>query len=457
MKFTTVNPATGKVLQEYETMSREEVFAIGEAAQAAFRKWRALTIPERAPLFRRLAAVLREGGDGYAETITTEMGKPITESRAEVEKCAWAAEVYAEKAEEWLADESFEADGKAHVVTYQPLGVILSIMPWNFPFWQAFRFAIPTLMAGNVSILKHSNTVPESALAIEAAFGKAGFPENTFRAILADHETVAALVASNLIQGVSLTGSTGAGMRIGELAGRHLKKVVLELGGSDPFIVLEDADLDLAASKAAAARAQNTGQSCIAAKRFIVHERVADAFAEKLATEMGRLVVGDPMDEKTQVGPLVNADAAEDMAALVQDAVDRGATVVTGGSRPQESGYFYQPTLLTHVTPEMRVVTEEAFCPIAPILPVKDDDEAIRLANDTEFGLGGSVWTRDLDRGMRLAKRIDAGTLFVNGIVKSDPRMPFGGIKKSGLGRELSKFGLREFVNVKALNVYEHG
>ncbi len=456
MRFKTVNPATGEVIAEYETMTRDEVFAIARSSQEAFLKWKDLAVSERSPLLRRLAEVLRGRKERYARLITTEMGKPISDALAEIEKCAWSAEVFAERAEEWLEDELFEADGKKHIVSYEPLGVILSIMPWNFPFWQALRFAIPTVVAGNVSMLKHSNTVPQCALAIEEAFKEAGFPENAFRTIIADHATVAELIASDLIQGVSLTGSTRAGQRIGEMAGRHLKKVVLELGGSDPFIVLEDADVDVAAKNAALARAQNTGQSCIAAKRFIVVEEVADAFAQRFAEYMSRLVVGDPMDEKTQVGPLVNLAAAEEMGEMVKDAISKGAKVVAGGNRVDRAGYFFQPTLLTQVKPDMRVVTEESFCPVAPIIAVKDEFEAIRVANASEFGLGGSVWTKDLERGVRVAKRIEAGTLFVNAITKSDPRMPFGGIKKSGLGRELSKFGIREFVNVKALNVYDH-
>ncbi|MEE9601023.1 MAG: NAD-dependent succinate-semialdehyde dehydrogenase [Thermoplasmata archaeon] len=456
MKFKTTDPATGKIIAEYETMSREEVFEIAEACHVAFLRWRERDASRRSSHFRKLAGVLRKNRERYAKLITTEMGKPITDSLAEIEKCAWSAEVFAERASDWLQEETFEVDGKRHVVYYEPLGVILSIMPWNFPFWQVFRFAVPTILAGNVSILKHSNTVPQCALAIEEAFREAGFPDNTFRAVIADYSTIAELIASDIIQGVSLTGSTGAGQRIGEIAGKHLKKVVLELGGSDPFIVLEDADIDLAARKAALARAQNAGQSCIAAKRFIVMEKVADTFSQRFAEYMNELVVGDPMDEETQVGPLVNLDSAEEMGDLVEDAISKGARLISGGKRLHKEGYFFRPTVLTDVTPEMRVVAEESFCPVAPVITVKDEDEAIEVANSTEFGLGGSVWTRDLERGMRVARQIEAGTLFVNAVTKSDPRMPFGGIKRSGLGRELSRFGIREFVNVKALNVYDH-
>ncbi len=455
MKFETYNPATGVTIREWETMPREKVFSITEACHRAYLKWRDLQPSERAVHLRRLAEVIRENEEKYAALMTKEMGKPISQSRSELKKCAWSAEVFADKGPEWLRDEIMEADGKMHLVSFQPLGVILSIMPWNFPFWQALRFGIPTLLAGNTSVLKHSNTVPECAMAIEEVFKLAGFPEDTFRTVIADHETIEELISSDVIQGVSLTGSTEAGGRIAAIAGANLKKVVLELGGSDPFIVLEDADVEDAARNAALARAQNTGQSCIAAKRFIVMESVAEAFADRFVQEIGKLVVGDPMDEKTDIGPLVNEAALDGARALVEDAIHKGARVVTGGKRIGSKGNFFQATVLANVTPDMRVVNEESFCPVAPILTVKDEEEAIRVANETEFGLGGSVWTRDLERGVRLLKRVDAGMLFVNSITKSDPRMPFGGVKKSGYGRELSKFGILEFVNVKAINVYE--
>ncbi len=455
MKFKTVNPANEEVIAEYDSMSREEVFDIAESCNAAFRKWRDLRVSQRAPYFLRLAEVLRKNKDRFARLMTTEMGKPIKEAAAEVEKCAWTAEVFADKAEDWLREEPMEADGKRHVVFYEPLGVILSIMPWNFPFWQALRFGIPTLLAGNVSILKHASNVPQCALAIEEAFREAGFPDNTFRTVLADHATISELIASDMIHGVSLTGSTEAGERIAELAGKHLKKVVLELGGSDPFIVLEDADIEAAAKTAALARTLNTGQSCIAAKRFIVVDSVAQPFARRFAEYLSKLKVGDPTEETTEVGPLVNGQAVMDMEEVVRDALSKGAQVLTGGKRLDRKGYFFQPTLLANVRPDMKVVTSEVFGPVAPIVTVKDEEEAIQVANDTEFGLGGSVWTRDLERGVRVARRIEAGLLFVNAMTKSDPRMPFGGVKKSGLGRELSKFGIREFVNVKAVNIYE--
>ncbi|MCK4757935.1 MAG: NAD-dependent succinate-semialdehyde dehydrogenase [Thermoplasmata archaeon] len=456
MRFSTINPATGQVIAEYETMSSQEIFSIAEGSYDALMSWRSLSLDDRIPYFRKLASVLRANKEEYACLMTLEMGKPITEALAEVEKCAWTAEVYSDNAADWLRPEKVEADGLAHRVSYEPLGVILSVMPWNFPFWQALRFGIPTILAGNVSILKHSNTVPQCALAIDDAFLQAGFPPGVFRTIIADHDSVSELVASDLVQGVSLTGSTAAGQSIASQAGSHLKKVVLELGGSDPFIVLDDADIDFAVKGAVVGRFLNTGQSCIASKRFIVHESVAGEFSRRFAESVNELKVGDPMETDTQVGPLVNKSALEEIEAQVSDALAKGASVLTGGSVLEQDGYFFRPTVLANVSTDMRVFKEEVFGPVAPIITVKDDAEAVSVANMTEFGLGGNVWTRDVERGILVANRIDAGTVFVNSITKSDPRMPFGGIKKSGIGRELAKFGIREFVNVKALNVYEH-
>jgi succinate-semialdehyde dehydrogenase/glutarate-semialdehyde dehydrogenase len=456
MKITTINPATEGIIETYETMSRETVMEIARQSEKAFRSWRDRTIRERSASMTALGAVLRRNVDEYARLITIEMGKPITQSRAEVEKCAWLCDVYAERAEEWLEEESVVADGKEHFVAFEPLGVILSIMPWNYPFWQALRFAVPAVVAGNTSILKHASNVPQCAFAIESAFKEAGFPENTFRTIVADHAAVEALIESDIMRGVSLTGSTAAGARIAETAGRNLKKVVLELGGSDPFIVLEDADIDIAARNAVTGRMLSTGQSCIASKRMIVVESVAAAFTQRFAELMRDVVVGDPMEEETEAGAIVSETALHELEDQLKRAVSMGATVVTGGKRLDRKGFFLEPTVLTDVTPDMPVASEEVFGPIAPVLTVKDEDEAIAVANSTEFGLGGSVWTKDLERGLRVARRIEAGTVFVNSIVKSDPRMPFGGIKRSGLGRELSKYGLREFVNVKGINIYEH-
>ncbi len=456
MNFRTFNPIMGELIAEYETLTRDEVFSIADCCSTAFRSWSKVDITERIGYMKKLADILKENKDTFARLITLEMGKPIKEAFAEVEKCAWMANVYASHSESWLSEENVKADGKSNHVIFQPLGVILSIMPWNFPFWQVLRFAVPTLIAGNCSILKHSNTVPQCALAIEFAFARAGLPDNVFRSIIADHNTIADLIASNYIQGVSFTGSTEVGSKIAELAGRNIKKVVLELGGSDPFIVLDDADIEFAAKNAVLGRNINTGQSCIAAKRFIVRKEVAEVFSVRFADLMSQQVVGDPRDENTDIGPLVNQETLNKLETQVNDAVNKGAKVLTGGKRLNIKGFYFPPTVLSNVKADMKVMTEEVFGPVAPIITVNSDEEAIKVANATPFGLGGSVWTKNLERGEQLARELEAGTVFVNNITKSDPRMPFGGTKKSGLGRELAKYGLKEFVNIKGLNIYEH-
>ena len=455
MKFKTINPATEDVIAEYESKPKDKVLDAAKKSRAAFHEWKQLDISERAYYFRRLAQVLRDNRERYARLMTLEMGKPIKQSLTEIEKCAWGAEVYADNAAKWLEEEIVHADGKKHIVAFEPLGCILSIMPWNFPFWQAFRFGIPTLIAGNVSILKHSNIVPQCALAVEDAFNEAGFPQNVFKTVITDHEAVGELIKSDLVQGVSLTGSTSAGARVAELAGRNLKKVVLELGGSDPFIVLDDADVEFAAKSAVSGRTVNSGQSCIAAKRFIVMKSIADEFSKIFAEKTNALVVDDPMDMNTDVGPLASKDGLMQVEAQVHDAVMKGASILAGAKRLERKGYFYKPTILSNIKIDMKVVTEEVFGPVAPVIYVNDDEEAIKVANSSEFGLGASIWTKDESKGLEIAKRIEAGGVFINSIVKSDPRMPFGGIKKSGIGRELSKYGLKEFVNIKGINLYE--
>jgi len=451
---TTVNPATGEKLASYRMISDEEAARMARRARDAFDRWRYTSVGDRSDHLRKLAKALRAKKNEYAEMMTLEMGKPIVQSESEIEKCAWTAEHFADNIGAWLADDHVATDAKSSYVEFDPLGVVLSVMPWNYPFWQVLRFAIPALAAGNTSILRHSNSVPGSALLVEEAFKDAGFPEGVFATAITDHETVAKLIASRDIAGVSLTGSTDAGRRIGELAGHNFKKAVLELGGSDPFIVLGDANVKEAAKVGANARLQNNGQSCIAAKRFIIVKSAAEEFTEEFASEFEKKVTGDPMDRKTDVGPVVNLAAAEALDRQVRSSVSAGARAKTGGKRPAGRGAFFEPTVLDRVTMDMAVMKEEVFGPVAPVYVVNDEDEAIRVANNTVFGLGSSLWTADLDKGKRLAKRIDSGMVFVNSMTKSDPRMPFGGVKESGLGRELSSYGLREFVNVKSVNLY---
>ena len=454
-RYQTVNPATGEVLQEYETMDLAAAGEILNATRSAQPAWAAEPLSDRAALAGRLAAVLRAHKAEWSRLMTLEMGKPITESRAEIDKCAWLCEVYAEKSVQWLADERVDADGRDHRVVYQPLGVVLSIMPWNFPFWQALRFGVPTVLAGNTTVLKHARSVSGCALAMEQAFVEAGFPEHIFRAVLIDHEVTAALLDDPRTAAVSLTGSTAAGREVGARAGRALKPCVLELGGSDPFIVLADADLDRAVAGAVTGRLLNTGQSCIAAKRFLVQEAVADEFIDRFAAAMAARRIGDPLDPETEVGAVVNERELQALESQIADAVDRGARLVCGGRRREGRGWFLAPTILADVTAEMSVWREEVFGPVAPVMTFDDAEEALRLANASEFGLGGSIWTADAALGESLARRLECGSAFVNSIVKSDPRLPFGGVKASGLGRELSWFGLRAFTNVKGLNLYD--
>jgi acyl-CoA reductase-like NAD-dependent aldehyde dehydrogenase len=453
--FETVNPATGETIKSYNLQSTEKAAGVAKKAKETFyTNWREKSIEEREEYLRSLAKVLRQKKSSYSEIMTTEMGKPISQAEAEVEKCAWTAEVYAENAKKWLEKEFATTDSKESYVEFDPLGVILSVMPWNFPFWQAFRFAIPTLVAGNVSILRHSNVCPGSALAIQEAFEDAGFPEGVFTTVITNHDVVADLIASDYISGVSLTGSVGAGQRIGEVASQYLKKFVLELGGSDPFIVLADADVEKAAKVGAEARLLNSGQSCICAKRFIVAKSIANEFTERFVAEVAKKKVGDPLKKETDVGPLAYKEQVTTVDAQVRDAISKNARVLLGGKPRSVKGAFYEPTVLDRLNSTMKVVSEEVFGPVAPILSVESEEEAIKLANDSEFGLGASLWTDDLEKAKLLATKIESGMVFINALVKSDPRMPFGGIKKSGIGRELSKYGLKEFTNWKSVNVY---
>ena len=448
----TINPATGKVIASYDNESPEIVSKRVKAARDAFAGWKKRDLSERTELMRRLGRVMRKNREEYARVITEEMGKPIRQSLAEVEKCAWVCDYYAEHAEVFLRDELIPTEFRKSFVSFEPLGVVASIMPWNFPFWQVMRFAVPALTAGNVGVLKHSSVCLGSALKLEHAFLDAGFPENVFQAVIGDYRAGEALVQAN-IDAVSVTGSVNTGRRVAELASQDLKKFVLELGGSDPFIVLDDADLNQTAYMATQSRLLNTGQSCIAAKRFIVVKDVVDKFTKLFVENTQAEVVGDPLDSKTTVGPLVRDSQRSALAKQVDDARDKGAKILTGGNNVNRDGYFYQPTIISEVNHEMEVVRAEVFGPAAPIIVVENEQQAIMEANNSEFGLGASIWTNDIERGIRLARQVESGIVSVNEMVKSDPRLPFGGIKKSGIGRELSEFGIKEFVNIKSIVV----
>lgn len=451
MSMQSVNPATGEVLETLEETSAPQIEQILAGAQAAFAQWRARPFAERATLMRAAGHELRVHKARYALTMTREMGKPITQAEAEVEKCAATCDYYAEHAEAFLAEQPRETDASRSYVRFDPLGPVLAVMPWNFPFWQVFRFAAPALMAGNAGILKHASNVPRCARQIEEVFRRAGFPEGLFRTVLADSAVVKGLIADPRIVAVTLTGSERAGRAVAEHAGRAIKKTVLELGGSDAFIVLADADIDAAARAATEGRLINSGQSCIAAKRFIVVESVADRFLERFKSELASRRMGDPLARETQVGPQARVDLRDQLHHQVEESVKRGAHPLLGGQIPAGKGAFYPPTLLTAVDKGMPAFDEETFGPVAAVIRAKDETDAIRLANDSPFGLGAALWTRDRARAERLATQIEAGAVFVNGVVKSDPRLPFGGVKRSGYGRELSEYGIREFVNIKSV------
>jgi succinate-semialdehyde dehydrogenase/glutarate-semialdehyde dehydrogenase len=451
MTMETINPATGERLKAFELWNEGKIEAALTEAASARAAWQAAPFSERAHLFRNAAAELRRGIDHYAGLITLEMGKIIKEARAEIEKCAWGCEFYAEHAEALLRDEPVETDAGSSYVAYLPLGTVLAVMPWNFPFWQVFRFAAPALMAGNTALLKPASNVPQCALAIEEIFRRAGFPAGVFRKLLISAAQAQALIADPRIHAVTLTGSDAAGRKVAAAAGTHLKKTVLELGGSDPFIVLADADLEEAAAVGVASRFLNCGQSCIAAKRFILVEAIAEEFLELFKHKAHALRLGNPAHEDTQLGPMARADLRNQLHKQVTDTVAAGAVFALHGGPAAGPGFFYEPTVIDRVKPGMRAYEEELFGPVASIIRARDEDEAIRLANDNRYGLGASVWTRDVKKGERLARRIESGSSFVNGMVKSDPRLPFGGVKDSGYGRELSVHGIREFVNVKTM------
>ena len=453
--IASINPTTGETLKTFEPLSDAELDRKVERAVEAFRAHRRTPFQERREKMTRAAEILESDKDRFARVMTVEMGKPFKAGVQEAEKCAWVCRYYAETAERHLADEEIKTNATRSFVRYQPLGAVLAVMPWNFPFWQVFRFAAPALMAGNVGLLKHASNVPQCALAIEDIFRRAGFPEGAFQTLLVGSDAVARIIDDPRVAAVTLTGSEPAGRQVASEAGKNIKKTVLELGGSDPFIVMPSADLSEAVATAVKARTINTGQSCIAAKRFIVHEEIYDEFERRFVAGMEALKVGDPMDEATEIGPLATRQIVEDIDDQVRRSVEAGARVLTGGRRLERAGFYYAPTVLTDIPKDSPAYTEEFFGPVALLFRVRDIDEAIRLANDTTFGLGSSAWTNDARERERFIDEIEAGCVFVNGMVASDPRLPFGGVKASGYGRELSAHGIREFVNVKTVWVRE--
>ncbi len=454
MKIQSINPYTEEVMKEFELMTSDAVDREIGKSRRAFLAWREIPVSERAAYVRKLGDHLRAEKRRYAETVTREMGKPIKESVSEIEKCAWLCDYYAGSSEKFLEPEEIKTEAKKSYVLFQPLGIVLAVMPWNFPFWQAFRFGIPAIAAGNVVVLKHASNVPMSALAIEEAFGRAGFPENVFKTLLIDAPAALRLVDDDKVDAVSLTGSNKAGEQIGALAGKRIKKFVLELGGSDPFIVLDDADIEKAGRVAVNARMINAGQSCIAAKRFIIMEKVGEEFKEIFVARLKELKIGDPMNDATDVGPVAKLEILDSLKEQLRDAKAKGAEVLHA-EYSFKKGLFFPPCAVYNPKGNMKILTEEVFGPIAPIITVKDEDEAVRVANDTAYGLGAAIWSRNLQRAERLAWRIEAGCVVINDMVKSDPRLPFGGVKKSGVGRELSHYGLKEFVNIKTVVVRE--
>ncbi|HEY3058472.1 MAG TPA: NAD-dependent succinate-semialdehyde dehydrogenase [Chloroflexota bacterium] len=453
MVMRSINPATEEVVESFQEFSLGQVDSALQETYEAQRRWRQTSFGERASRLQAAARLLRSQKQRWAGLATLEMGKPIIEAEAEIEKCAWNCDFYAQQASELLADEVVDTGAAESFVAFEPLGIVLAIMPWNFPFWQVFRFAAPALMAGNGAVLKHASNVPRCALAIEEILVASGLPAGLFRTLLVPGSETERLIADPRIAAVTLTGSSEVGEKVASAAGRVIKKQVLELGGSDPFIVLADADLEAAAKVAVRARNQNNGQSCIAAKRFIVEEPVADEFTSLFARAVGALQVGDPMQRTTNVGPLARADLRDALVRQVEASLSGGAQVVVGGHAMAGKGFFYEPTVLEGVSDTMPAFREETFGPVAAVVRARDADDAVRLANDTEYGLGANLWTRDVSRAKQLARRIEAGSVFINGMVASDPRLPFGGIKRSGYGRELGSYGIREFTNIQTIVV----
>lgn len=449
----TINPYTETIINSYEEMNIEQLNQIAYSSYLSFKSWKNKALKEKKELLYNTSAILKTDTGKYAKLITEEMGKPITQSIAEVKKSAWVCEYYADNAEEHLKNINYKTDFKKSYVSYQPIGPVLAIMPWNFPFWQVFRFAAPNLIAGNTGILKHASNTTGSAIAIEEILQKAGFPDDVFRTLIVSSKPILEFIKNDYIKGVTITGSTPVGSKVASAAGKEIKPSVLELGGSDPYIVLEDADMENAATSCAAGRMINSGQSCIAAKRFIINENIYDEFAEKLINRINKEKIGDPMSDETTVGPMARKDLRDELYHQVQNSIESGAKLLLGGNKLNTKGYFFEPTILGNVTPGMPAFDEELFGPVSVLVKFSTDDEAIELANKTEFGLGAAVFSKNIEKAELLAKQIDAGSVFINDFVKSDPRLPFGGVKKSGYGRELSDLGIKEFLNAKTICV----
>jgi len=453
-QITTVNPATGENIKTYSAMDKNQVFDLVRKAKRAFPEWKKDYEKRRSYVYN-LVEYLKKNKTELAKVATAEMGKALKESIGEVEKCAWALEFYADHGDSFLADEVLNTDARKSFLTFEPLGVIGSIMPWNFPYWQALRFAAPCLMAGNVIVMKPARITIQSGIEIEKAFTESGIPDGIFQTVVGSVESANYLIDSD-VNAVTFTGSTIAGAKVGERAASNLKKCVLELGGSDPFIVLDDAIIEKAAEGAVKGRFINCGQSCVASKRFFVGKNVADEFIELFIKKASQLKVGDPMSIETDIGPISSKDGLDTISGIVEDAKKKGAEILLGGSEMEGKGCFYKPTILTNVKPDMRIAKEETFGPVAPITVVENESEAVRLANESEFGLGASIWTKDLEKADKMSRRIESGIVSVNNVVISDPRIPFGGIKHSGFGRELSRYGMLEFVNLKSVRFYDN-
>ena len=453
-QITTVNPATGEDIANYSAMDKNQVFELVGKAKRAYPEWKKDYEKRRSYIYN-LVEYLKKNKTTLAKVATSEMGKPLKESIGEIEKCAWALEFYADHGDSFLSDEVLNTDARKSFLTFEPLGVIGSIMPWNFPYWQALRFAAPCLMAGNVIVMKPAKITMQSGIEIEKAFAESGMPDGIFQTVVGSVESANHLIDSD-VNAVTFTGSTSAGSKVGERSAKHLKKCVLELGGSDPFIVLDDAIIEKAAEGAVKGRFINCGQSCVASKRFFVGKNIAKDFIELFIKKASQLKMGDPMSIETDIGPLSSKDGLETISGIVEDAKEKGAEILLGGSKKEGKGFFYEPKILTNVKSNMRISNEETFGPVAPITIVENESEAVKLANESEFGLGASIWTKDLAKADKMSRRIESGIVSVNNVVISDPRIPFGGIKHSGFGRELSRYGMLEFVNLKSVRFYDN-